>query len=427
VLIKNTLSNIDFIAEHRNSPTDFTRKSSLSFQNLVLFLLNQVKGSLQQELDTFFQQLNETDLPFRVVHKSAFSEARKKLKSTVFKTLNRLLIQQTETDNTLKTWKGFRLYAVDGTRIRLPNLPDVIAHFGTLGNDNKEQACPMALASACYDVLNNLMIDTRMGHSKGSERSHAIEHLKSVASNALMIYDRGYPALWFMQAHLERSIDFCIRCPWNFYNETRDFYLGDQWETIVTLTPEGDARKKCHGNFVSDKPIKVRLIRVDLPGGEKEILITSVLDDKTISYRYFKWLYHERWGVEEAYKRLKSRLEVENFSGKSVLAVKQDFYAKMMTYNLEALLAKVAEPKVKKETAHCKYDYAVNHAQALSRLKGIWVKMIKLPNPLLSGFITQLVDIVAACRESIRPNRSYARDFVGKKKSRFPVAYKRTL
>lgn len=426
-LIKNTLCNVGFIAEHRSKPTDFTRKSYLSFQNLVLFLLSQVKGSLQQELDTFFQQLNDTALPFRVVHKSAFSEARKKLKSTVFKALNRLLIQQIEVDGNMKTWRGFRLYAIDGTRIRLPNLPDIIAFFGTLGNDNKEHACPMGLASACYDVLNNLMIDTRIGHSSGSERMHAIEHLKYVVSNALMIYDRGYPALWFMQAHLERSIDFCIRCPWNLYNETRDFYLSNQREAIVTLTPRGESKKKCHEHSVSDKPFKVRLVRVDLPGGEKEILITSVLDSKTISYKDFKWLYHQRWSVEEAYKRLKSRLEVENFSGKSVLSVKQDFYAKMMTYNLEGLLAGAAEPKVKKETAHCKHDYAVNHAQALSRLKGAWVKIFTLPDRLLSGFIAQLVDIVAACRESIRSDRSYPRDFVGKKKARFPVAYKRTL
>jgi hypothetical protein len=46
---------------------------------------------------------------------------------------------------------------------------------------------------------------------------------------------------------------------------------------------------------------------------------------------------------------------------------------------------------------------------------------------LLSGFIMQLVKLVAACRESIRPDRSYERDFVGKKKARFSVAYKGTL
>ena len=285
----------------------------------------------------------------------------------------------------------------------------------------------MGLASACYDVLNNLMVDTRIGHSSSSERTHAIEHLEYVADNALMLYDRGYPALWFMQAHLERGINFCIRCPWNFYNETRDFYLGSQRGAIVTLTPKGDAKKKCKTQGVSSTPFSVRLIKVDLPGGEKEILITSVLDKKLISHHSFKGLYHERWFVEEAYKRLKSRLEVENFSGKSVLAVKQDFYAKMMTYNLEALVANVALVKVKEETRHCQHDYAVNHAQALSRLKGAWVKLMRRPVALLSGFIMQLVELVAACRESIRPDRSYERDFVGKKKARFPVSYKRTL
>jgi len=98
----------------------------------------------------------------------------------------------------------------------------------------------------------------------------------------------------------------------------------------------------------------------------------------------------------------------------------------MMTYNMEALVANTALVKVKEETKHCKHDFAVNHAQALSRLKGVWVMLMRRPVALLSGFIMQLVELVAACRESIRPDRSYERDFVGKKKTRFPVAYERT-
>jgi hypothetical protein len=118
-------------------------------------------------------------------------------------------------------------------------------------------------------------------------------------------------------------------------------------------------------------------------------------------------------------QRLKSRLEVENFSGKSVLAVKQDFYAKIMTYNLEALVANVALVKVNEETKHCQHDYAVNHAQALSRLKGAWVKLMRRPVVLLSGFIMQLVKLVAAYRESIRPDRSYERVLLARKKPDF--------
>jgi hypothetical protein len=32
--------------------------------------------------------------------------------------------------NGLKTWKGFRLCAIDGTSIRLPNNPDITKYFG---------------------------------------------------------------------------------------------------------------------------------------------------------------------------------------------------------------------------------------------------------------------------------------------------------
>jgi hypothetical protein len=421
------LSNKDFIRCYRQNDTDFTRDSKLTFPTLVLFLLNQVKGSLQQELDTFFQQINDTLVPLRVVGKSAFSEARKKLKSSVFIAVGRHIVEQVEQSDDLKTWKGFRLYAIDGSRVRLPNEQAVKEKYGCLGNGNHKHDCPMGLASACYDVLNDLMIDVHLGPSNGSERVNALEHLCWMSPQALAIYDRGYPAFWFMQAHLERSIDFCMRSPWNLFNETRDFYMSGKDEALVAFHSGRDAKLKCEQHAVSDVPMMLRLIRIDLPSGEVEILITSILESTAIQGREFKSVYHKRWGVEEAFKRIKSRLELENFSGKSVLAVEQDFYAKMATYNFAALLALAAEPEVKKEGRHGKYVYAVNHAQALSRLKSVWVKMYNLPTAALTKCITELVEVIALNREAIRPGRSYERKVIGKKKSRFPVAYKRTL
>jgi hypothetical protein len=48
-------------------------------------------------------------------------------------------------------------------------------------------------------------------------------------------------------------------------------------------------------------------------------------------------LYHQRWGIEEDYKVMKSRLTIENFSGFSVEAVLQDIHAKTLTKNLAAV------------------------------------------------------------------------------------------
>ena len=363
-----------------------------------------------------------------MIGKSAFSEARKKLSTDAFKAINQLLVDKVNEDQSLKLWKGYRLYAVDGCRIRLPNNPVIIERFGCSHNGKAEQDCPMGLASACYDVMNDVIVDATMAHSYSSEREMALDHLKAVsAHNALFLYDRGYPAFWLIKAHQERQIDFCMRTPWNLFDETRDFTRSGKRQKIVWLIPKQAAKDLCREHQVSEKPVKVRLIRVDLPDGEVEILMTSVTDRKRIHHSEFKGLYHKRWGIEEIFKRLKSRLEMENFTGKSPLAVQQDFQAKIVACNLSALLSQAAQPQVDQATKSGQYSYAVNQAQALSRLKNSWVLLFISPSKLLGGFINELVSMISLCREIIRPDRHNQRVKANKKKSRYPAAYKRTL
>lgn len=88
-----------------------------------------------------------------------------------------------------------------------------------------------------------------------------------------------------------------------------------------------------------------RLNKVVLEIGEKEILCTSLLDDKEYKHEEFQGLYYLRWNIEEAYKLLKSRIEVERFSGKTALAIRQDFYAKIFLMSLTAAYAHPIEEK----------------------------------------------------------------------------------
>lgn len=106
----------------------------------------------------------------------------------------------------------------------------------------------------------------------------------------------------------------------------------------MTLGPSADAIWQCRAAGLSCESLEVRLVRVDLPNGEPEILITSVIDEAPIPTEDFKAPYHLRWGIEEDYKKMKSHLEVEQFSGLSVLAVQQDFHAKVFSKNLASLL-----------------------------------------------------------------------------------------
>jgi hypothetical protein len=51
--LKKTVQSEKFVARHRKSSKDFTRTRQLPFRTLIYFLLNLVKGSLQDELDHF--------------------------------------------------------------------------------------------------------------------------------------------------------------------------------------------------------------------------------------------------------------------------------------------------------------------------------------------------------------------------------------
>lgn len=109
---------------------------------------------------------------------------------------------------------------------------------------------------------------------------------------------------------------------------------------------------------MKDTTLRCRLISVELEGGETEILCTSLLDESVYLCEDFVELYHFRWAVEENYKLFKSRLEIENFSGKTAHAVKQDFYAKVFMMTLCAMLAFPIEERVKRESEEAKHKHS---------------------------------------------------------------------
>jgi IS4 transposase len=74
----------------------------------------------------------------------------------------------------------------------------------------------------------------------------------------------------------------------------------------------------------------------------------------------FEELYHQGWAIEKGYKLDESRLEFERWRGKSVHAVEQDFYGRMLLVTLSACLASVAESLVAVKTEKCEHHYQVN-------------------------------------------------------------------
>lgn len=153
------------------------------------------------------------------------------------------------------------------------------------------------------------------------------------------------------------------------------------------------------------------------------MLITSLHKERLYPSCWFKQLYHLRWGVEEGYKREKCRIEIENFSGKSSLTVKQDVHAKILALNLTAMMIWIAQAVVTLQYQHRRLAYQVNFAHALSLMKNRLVRLFLGPKPrVLCDFLTERIAVII---EPIRPGRSYSRNIKSQKVQRFHGCYKR--
>ncbi len=92
----------------------------------------------------------------------------------------------------------------------------------------------------------------------------------------------------------------------------------------------------------------------------------------------FGRLYHYRWNEEEAYKLLKSRMELEAFSGKTAIAIKQDFHAKVFMMSMCAVYAYPIEEKVLAEykaEKDRKFQQKINRTNALATVMDMSIPM----------------------------------------------------
>jgi len=385
------------------------------------------KHSNQVELDQFFKDINDKNEASQHVTKSAFFQARKQLSYRAFIELNRQLIDGVYKNmKYFKTWHGFRLCAIDGTSIRLPNEPDITNYFGVQKGKANQADCPMGMASVFYDVLNHLVIDSSINPKGTSENTCAEKHLKFTGKNDLIIYDRGYNAFWLYALHIKHNHAFCMRAKANKDLVVKAFVESNKKEAIVTFDPNKYSINTCKQKGLPTSPIKLRLVRVELDN-EVEVLITNLMDSNKYPVGLFKSLYHLRWGIEENYKRLKQWVEIESFSGKSTLSVQQDFYAKIVAANLTALMAMAAQKITVRETQHLKLNYQINFAQALSKMKHTIVHLVLHAHSDIKLLIERTIRYISKTIEAVREGRSTPRQLKNIKNDIHFPAYKSAL
>lgn len=371
--ILNFLDTIEGLNIARKFPNAFIRKSPLNLKNLVKFLIFKEGKTNQMELYNFFDRIGKSDL---VVTKSALSEQRKKLNYEIFIKLNELLLKAGYKQK-IKTLEGTNLIPVgiDGSVFEVPNIKKVKETFGhSQGTENSlKTTVARAQVSGAYDCLNNVMITSSINKYNVSEKILAMEHIieinktyPEIFNKILFIFDRGYIGIpLLLQLKLFEG-NFLFRVPERTYKKeiSQMKTCDEEIEIPITLARKKNIEEPALRLLAETlSSIKVRVVKIKLDSGETEILLTNI-DKETIPTEKMKEVYYQRWNIEKSYDVIKNKLEVENFSGNTELAIQQDFYAQMFLFNIMEGIKEEANQKIKEEKEEkfktYKYEYIIN-------------------------------------------------------------------
>lgn len=376
-----------FCHRHRACDKNFIRRRKLTFMNVVVLLLQKSVRSIQLHLHDFFSAL-APDSPS--VSASAWCEARMKLRHTAFIELNERAILDVvyggQSDFAVRRWRGHRLLGIDSSVIRLPNEPALGQEFGWMECTNQAGATgkfPQARLSVLTDLLNRIGLQTLLVPWQQCERKLALEHLPQMQPEDLAILDRGYASYELFAQFISQGRRFVCRCPTSSFGIVNQLFKDNQAgrSLVATLQPCASQRAQMRRAGLPET-ISVRFVTVLLDTGELEVLATNLLDEHHYPVSEFKALYASRWGIETFYGRVKGRLDLENFTGLSVEAVRQDLHATILLSNLESILTQPAQEQLRQKSNTLLHRQQVNHAVSFHALKSQLFSLLLSAEPV---------------------------------------------
>ena len=394
-----------------------SRHNKIDLADICKFLMQPRTESMNVESQVFLELIGkQID-----VTKEDIIERRSDLDPEAFRNFN-LRLSDKACSGTLPRINGGRLImAFDGSMISLQQTDGLMEEFG--GHPGKATAgvgSPLSRSEFLVDTETECIMDAEFGKFRSDEGSMAISIMERLPQSILerhpvVLFDRKYCGFRTIYAARRKGIDFVIRVKRNFSKQTDDFIKSGKKTDVIEISPTPHSVKRHHKRYPDEAfggAVTVYMCRA-YDGNEPVILMSSIpLEPEQGAY-----LYALRWKAESAIDNYKNLFQVEIFSGNRPFVVRQDFYSRLIPYNLFYLFLHAAtmsclkseEMKGSESSKKLKYAYRLNANASLHRFKEVFPRMC-YPNSDESSLLN-LIKFMTKFHEPIRPNRHLNRKF----------------
>ena len=361
-------SAIDKVAENleicvKNPEKDFSRQRKLSLRTMLLMLIGIGGGSLTKELYDWFGFSQNTATA------SAFVQQRDKIRHEALEMIFKDFVATTTPNS---TYQGYRLFAVDGSDLRLPSNPS--DEFSLIRNSDGQKQYNLVHLNAMYDLINKVYVDASLQGKKGMNEHKALVSMvdrSDISGKVLVLMDRGYESFNNIAHFQEKHWNFIIRAKDSFgiisglrlpdspeFDEEVTLTLTRKQtkETLPLLNSRPDRYRWIQPHTTFDYierkqsnmyDLHFRAVRFLISDGKYETVYTNLHKD-AFPMESIKKLYNLRWGIETSFRELKYIIGLACLHSKKKDSLLQEVFSRLILYNYTSLVArKVSVPEEK--------------------------------------------------------------------------------
>jgi hypothetical protein len=315
------------------------------------------------------------DLADRCVSDSAVTQARQRLGEEPLERLFTMTAQHWQYESAKEShFQHLRLFAMDGTSLRLADSPENRAHFGSSSfSENGAGSHPLVRLVTLNALSTQMVTAARFGPYGIAELTHAKLMLTEIPDQSLTIFDRGFLAAELLHTlcHTGQERHFLIPAKvttkWKIIE-------GTDADAIVEMQVSSAVRKRS-----PELPAtwRARAIRGDDFDGKASYVLTSLTDRRAFPAASVRACYRRRWQIETSYRELKQTMMGMALSLRShdVDTTRQEIWGILIAYNLvrlemarAATEAKCAPTEISFIMALHAYQYEMMHARTLQSL-----------------------------------------------------------
>lgn len=356
------------------------------------------------------------------VSEEAFAQARQRMPLSFWMALLTALAERFEQDHSQHLYfRGFRLLAMDGSTLTLPNVRRLREHYGRPKNGSRKKAAPQARMVMVTLPGTRIPIAYQASPLSESELTLAARLIQHVRPDDLLLMDRGflsYGLFWQIQ---RRGAYFCTRLKKNIkYKQLKR--LGPK-DWLVEWRP-----KDSRGQWKQlPRSIQLRVIHYQFPGFRASALVTNVLNPQRLpredwlrlaqdcddNGKLTPGLYHRRWEIETTYFELKVVLKAKSLRSRTPASLEYELAGRVIYYLLLRWLIVLAAEKHGLDPLRISFSNAVRELEqmraAFATSSVEWARRVLLP---------RLLERLAAHIVPLRPGRHYPRPNDTKPKDR---------